>query len=48
MLGDLLVALGNSDEARQSYQKALALARTVEPEFQVGWVDGLEKKLAGK
>jgi predicted negative regulator of RcsB-dependent stress response len=22
MLGDLLVALGNSDEARQSYQKA--------------------------
>ncbi len=47
-LGDVLTALGRSDEARQSYQKALTLAKTVEPEFQIGWVDGLEKKLAGK
>jgi 4-amino-4-deoxy-L-arabinose transferase-like glycosyltransferase len=45
MLGDVLAALGRSDEARKSYQKALTLAKTVEPEFQVGWVGGLEKKL---
>jgi tetratricopeptide (TPR) repeat protein len=47
-LGDVLAALGRSDEARHSYQKALSLAKTVEPEFQIGWTDGLEKKLAGK
>ncbi len=47
-LGDVLTALGRTDEAHQSYQKALTLAKTVEPEFQIGWVDGLEKKLAGK
>jgi 4-amino-4-deoxy-L-arabinose transferase-like glycosyltransferase len=46
MLGDVLAAMGRAEEARQSYQKALTLAKTVEPEFQVGWVDGLEKKLA--
>ncbi len=45
-LGDLLSALGRTDEARESYAKALKLAQTVEPEFQVGWVPGLEKKLA--
>jgi tetratricopeptide (TPR) repeat protein len=45
MLGDVLTAMGRAEEARQSYQKALMLAKTVEPEFQVGWVDGLERKL---
>ncbi len=45
MLGDVLTAMGRPEEARQSYQKALTLAKTIEPEFQVGWVDGLEKKL---
>jgi hypothetical protein len=45
-LGDVLSSLHRPDEARQSYAKALNLAQTVEPEFQVGWVPGLEKKLA--
>jgi Dolichyl-phosphate-mannose-protein mannosyltransferase len=46
VLGDILTAMGRPDEARQSYRKALMLAKTVEPEFQVDWVDGLGKKLA--
>ena len=47
-LGDILRAMGRTDEAHQAYQEALRLAKTVEPEFQVGWIDGLERKLAGK
>jgi 4-amino-4-deoxy-L-arabinose transferase-like glycosyltransferase len=46
ILGDILTAMGRADEARPSYRKALMLAKTVEPEFQLEWVDGLEKKLA--
>jgi len=34
------------EQARASYQKALTLAKTVQPDFQIGWVSGLEKKLA--
>ena len=45
-MGDILAALGRSAEARQAYAKALKRAQTVEPEYQVGWVPGLEKKLA--
>jgi predicted RNA polymerase sigma factor len=45
-LGDLLAALDRPQEARQSYARALTLAQTIEPEFQVGWVKHLEKKLA--
>jgi tetratricopeptide (TPR) repeat protein len=48
MLGEVLTVMGRPAEARQSYQAALRLARTVEPEFQVGWVERLEKKLAEK
>ena len=46
ILGDILKAMGRTDEARQSYRKALTLAKTIEPEFQLDWIDGLEKKLA--
>jgi tetratricopeptide (TPR) repeat protein len=46
VLGDILMAMGRSDEAHRCYRKALTLARSVEPEFQRGWVNGLEKKLA--
>ena len=46
ILGDILTAMGRLDEARQSYRKALTLAKTIEPEFQRDWIDGLEKKLA--
>jgi tetratricopeptide (TPR) repeat protein len=44
-LGDVLSQMGRRDEARQSYQRALASARTVEPEFQIGSALGLESKL---
>ena len=44
-LGDIFAALGRRDEAREAYTKALHLAQSVEPEFQVGWLPGLESKL---
>jgi predicted RNA polymerase sigma factor len=47
-LGDALTALNRSDEARAAYQRALELARTVEPEFQVSWIPTLEAKLGSK
>jgi len=48
LLGDIFTAIGRPAEARASYQKALALAKTVEPDFQIGCVKGLEKKLDSK
>jgi 4-amino-4-deoxy-L-arabinose transferase-like glycosyltransferase len=48
MLGDVLHKLNRPDEARQAYEKALMLARTIEPEFQGGWISGLEEKLSKK
>ena len=47
IMGDVLTALHRKPEARPYYQKALEIARTVQPEFQLGWVTGLEQKLAG-
>ena len=47
-LGDALTALNRTDEARPVYQRALELAKTVEPEFQVNWIPTLEAKLASK
>jgi hypothetical protein len=38
--------LGRTDEARSAYARAIEIAKTVEPEFQGGWLPGLEKKLA--
>lgn len=46
LTGDILSDMNRSEEARAFYEKALANAKTVEPAFQMGWVDGLEKKLA--
>jgi 4-amino-4-deoxy-L-arabinose transferase-like glycosyltransferase len=46
LLGDVLTAMGRSNEARASYQKALTLAKTIEPEFQIGLAKELEGKLA--
>jgi hypothetical protein len=46
VLGDILTALDRPQEARRSYARALTLARTIEPEFQVGWAEHLQKKLA--
>lgn len=46
ILGDILTAMQRPGEARVYYQKALTLAQTVEPAFQVGSVEDLKKKLA--
>lgn len=48
VLGDVLTAMGQNAEAHASYEKALTLAQTVEPEFQVGWVQSIQQKLANK
>ena len=46
--GRALDANGRSAEALPHYQKALALARTVEPAFQGSMIAGLEQRLAKK
>ena len=48
MLGDVLTALQRPQEARRAYEKALHLAQTIVPEFQAGWVERLQGKLAAK
>jgi 4-amino-4-deoxy-L-arabinose transferase-like glycosyltransferase len=48
VLGDVLTELKRGDEAREHYQKALRLAKTVQPEFQSAWVPVLEEKLTMK
>jgi hypothetical protein len=48
MLGDVLREMQQPDEARSAYEKALVLAKTVEPEFQVRSIPSIEQKLAGK
>jgi len=42
-LGDILRRLQRTDESRQAFQKALAAAQTVHPEFQSGWLPGLKQ-----
>jgi 4-amino-4-deoxy-L-arabinose transferase-like glycosyltransferase len=46
MWGDVLMATGRRDEAKAAYEKALGIAKTVEPEFQLGTVASLQEKLA--
>jgi tetratricopeptide (TPR) repeat protein len=48
MLGDALAASGRPAEARAEYEKALSLAKTIEPEFQVRSVPDIERKLSGE
>jgi len=45
MLGDVLAALHRKDEARAAYEQALKSAQTIHPEFQVGRIPGIQKKL---
>jgi tetratricopeptide (TPR) repeat protein len=47
-LGDALAASGRGEEARAEYEKALSLAKTIEPEFQVRSVPDIERKLNGE
>jgi hypothetical protein len=42
----VLTALQRPQEARQSYAKALHLAETIEPDFQVSRAADLKAKLA--
>lgn len=46
LMGDALTALNRPNEAMPYYERALYLAKTIEPEFQVGWVEDLEKKIS--
>lgn len=45
LMGDVLSAAGQPQQARTYYQKALSLAKNTAPGFQTDWVDTLEKKL---
>jgi 4-amino-4-deoxy-L-arabinose transferase-like glycosyltransferase len=48
LLGGIYTAMNHPTEARAYYERALHLAKTVEPEFQRGWISGLEEKVAEK
>jgi tetratricopeptide (TPR) repeat protein len=47
-LGDVLTQLNRKDEAKLAYQRALTLAETVCPEFQIDWLQFIQKKIAAK
>ena len=44
-LGDVLAAKEQAVEARSAYEKALLLAKTIEPEFQIRSIPNIERKL---
>lgn len=44
-LGDVLREMGQPQQARALYEKALALAKTIEPEFQTRHLPGIEERL---
>ncbi len=44
-LGDVLLAMDQPEQARANYEKALALAKTIEPEFQTRSLPGIEGRL---
>ena len=44
-LGDILLEMGQSQQARAHFQKALELAKTIEPEFQIRSVPNIEQRL---
>jgi 4-amino-4-deoxy-L-arabinose transferase-like glycosyltransferase len=46
VLGDVLSALNRKTEAREAYEQALHSAENIHPEFQIGWISRLQKKLA--
>jgi len=45
-LGDILLEMGQPQQARECYEKALELATTIEPEFQIRSVPTIEQKLS--
>ncbi len=44
-LGEILLEMGQREEARARFEKALELAKTIEPEFQIRSVEGIEERL---
>ncbi len=44
-LGDILRELGQTEQARTSYEKALGFAKTIEPEFQIRSIPSIEERL---
>jgi 4-amino-4-deoxy-L-arabinose transferase-like glycosyltransferase len=44
-LGDILREMGDAEQARACYQKALELAKTIEPEFQIRSLPDIEQRL---
>src|ERR1044071_3108257 len=44
-LGDILREMGQPQQARPIYEKALALAKTIEPEFQIRSIPDIEQRL---
>ena len=45
VLGDILLEMGQPQQARVCYEKALELAKTIEPEFQIRSIPTIEQKL---
>ena len=45
-LGDVLSEMGQTQQARACYERALQLAKTIEPEFQIRSVPNIEQRLA--
>lgn len=46
MLGDVLGAMGQPEQAHLAYTKALDLAQTIEPDFQTRRLPGIQQRLA--
>jgi 4-amino-4-deoxy-L-arabinose transferase-like glycosyltransferase len=44
-LGDVLGAMGQAQQARACYERALELAKTIEPEFQIRSIPDIERRL---
>lgn len=44
-VGDIVLQMGQPEQARASFEKALTLAKTIEPEFQIRSVPYIEQRL---
>jgi predicted negative regulator of RcsB-dependent stress response len=47
-MGDVLSAMHRNDEAHAAYEKALVIAKTMEPSAKEIWVVDIQKKLGVK
>lgn len=48
VLGNVLTAMNRAGEARPQFEKALAIAKTMEPGAQKDWVRNIQERLAAK